>query len=306
MTRSSTHTASETRDRIANWARHVQGRELLAETSRALGERVEVMPLKGILLGALGVVDAAERPISDVDVLLFGVGLRRAAARLSTAGFVITDVPIADGYLSLLPAQGEITVDLHTVLMPRAQGRLSPAYLREGARLRHDLFAVPVLVPTLAKLAVHTISNIIKDRVVHAHAHTAHDLRALLAALAPPERRQIVDDLRRLSLRASAALALCWAHEIAPNAASEAMLDELGAGLSRSKLRAQLHRMQAADHYDLRSRLRARACADALSLRLWAPAAAALDVASWPLRLIHLRAQEHWIARQRRKGTREE
>lgn len=250
------------------------------------------MPLKGILLGALGVVDPADRPISDVDVLVFGIGLRAATSRLLRAGFRIMDVPIANGYLSLLSdSNPSISLDLHTRLMPSAQGRLQPSFLLVGAQRRDDMFGAAVWVPTLERLAVHTIANIIKDRVVQAHPHTARDLAALLDLLgrsAPPE---LALTLRQLSLARSAALAVAWANETYGHPALERMLHRLEPLPARRRaLHAQLRARRAHDHFDLRSRIAARACADELELRLLAPLLAAADVITWPLRRASLHA----------------
>lgn len=281
------------------WGRHIQGRELVRRTCEALGPEVRVMPLKGILLGALGVVDPADRPISDVDLLVFGMSLGAITATLSRARYALMDVPIARGYLSLLADDNpSISLDVHVVLMPFAQGRLGPNYLLEGARLRDDLFGVPVWVPTREKLVVHAIANIIKDRVVHAHPHTARDLAALLAPFSREALAGIVMQLANLSLLGSAAIAVAWARTLDDSGAIRELFEQLVSPGEREQVASHVQQLSAADHFDLRARVRARACADSPMLRLLAPMAAGLDTVSWPWRFAWLHTLERWHGRR--------
>jgi hypothetical protein len=256
------------------------------------------MPLKGVMLGALGIVDPADRPISDVDLLIFGGSLRWSAARLAQAGFRLMDVPLASGYLSMLPANGPLSVDLHTRLVPFGLGHVPARIMLGGAERRDDLFDASVEVPTRERLAFHVLVNIIKDRVVHALPHNAHDLRALLRELTHGELISLARNLEKAALRRAGALALLWARESANDVAFDTVLGALSVDAPlESTLHGQLARWQRHDHADLASRMRARSSADRLDLRLAAPLAAGLDLLGWPLRSALLHAQTAWLTR---------
>ena len=289
---------------VAHWARHMQGRQLLAEVCEALGRHVGVMPLKGILFSALGLVDPAQRPLADLDVLLFDVNLLTAARRLARAGFVVTEVPIGRGKLSMAPrSRLGLAVDLHTRVMPAGQGRFDPSDLLRGATLRRDLFATPVLVPTLENVALHAVANIIKDRIVHANPHVAGDLARVLERLAPTQRKTLAAELERVSLSDSGALALTWANELCPSVAVVEVLGYLcrpHASTSTGGPGARLQALRTTDHFGVGARVRGRACADAPGLRLLAAGSALVDLATWPLRHSALR----WVAPSRTSANR--
>lgn len=268
----------------------MRGRELVGAACQALGPDVRVMPVKGILFGALGLVDPADRLIQDVDLLVHGLTLRGAAGRLQRSGFVITDIPVASGKLTLTPARDlSLSIDLHTHVAPLGVGRLRPEYLFEGATLRNDLFPAPIYVATLPKLALHAIANIVKDRVVHAEPHVARDVVMLLSALDRRQLENLSPELRKLALANAAALALSWVQRLEPNDRVEAVLDQLVGHEARRIVTKRLEQMERADRFDLLSRIRARACADTMLLRVLATAGAGVDLVTWPARNIWLR-----------------
>src|SRR5262245_33056953 len=147
-----------TAQKLATWGRHAQARRLVQEVVRALGPTARVMPLKGALLGALGIKAPAERQIRDVDVLFDGAWMGDAVAALGRFGFRIQEVPWSHGDVALShPDHENLWVDLHSVPMPLGFGRLTRAYLFGDARLDEQLFGVPVFVPTRLKIALHLI-----------------------------------------------------------------------------------------------------------------------------------------------------
>lgn len=276
---------------VAMWARHMRAREVLRWAAEALGPDAELMPLKGVLLAALGIVDPAERPISDVDVIVSGVSLPTAAARLAQRGFGLADVPLARGYLSLAaPARGYPSLDLHTRLLPLGLGTLSVADLKAGSTRRADLFGFPVAVPSMCALAAHSLANIIKDHVVKALPHNAEDLAALLRRLTPAELTELAALICRVSLRDAACLALVWSHARTGDAHIALLLEKLlPHGLTRAQLTSRLRAWSDAPSPPLLQRLQARAMVDARSLRILALLGAGYDLATWPGRRLRIR-----------------
>lgn len=281
------HSAAQ---QLARWARHAQAREVVSAAVSALGEQARAMPLKGALLGALRVVHPAARELRDADLLVDGISMSEAVARLGREGFRITDIPWSHGYVALEHPRHPVWIDLHTRPMPLGFSRLTREYLFDDAKADTALFGVQVFVPTMHKLALHLIANIVKDRIVYAYPHTAFDLAAVLRAGLSFDALRA--DLKRLSISQGGLLAVAWAfrHTQAPE------LAQLFATLEpdderRAQAVAALHAMVRSDRADFFSRLKGRGSSDNLFLRGVAPLFGALSVVTWPLRSRWLRTR---------------
>jgi hypothetical protein len=277
---------ASTAQRVATWARHSQAREVVRMAAAALGATAQVMPLKGVLLGAIGVVPPAERPIRDADVLVRGATLTEVARRLGKAGFTITDFPWSHGYVSFAHRDHEqLWLDVHTVLMPAGLGRLRPDYMFRHARPDDVAFRTRVYLPEPRALMIQLLANIVKDRIVRAFEHVPADVAAVARKLSPEERGAVAADARALALHRGMAQALTWVAARVDEPAVPALLQVLVPSPSeRAEVARQVAQLGRADQGSLRARLRARAGADLGWLQIYASAFTAASVVTYPLR----------------------
>lgn len=276
----------ETAERLATWARYAQACEAVRTASKHLLSDGKVMPMKGVLLGALGIVQPAQRALRDIDLLVDGVNLGTAVERLGRAGFRLVDVPIAPGAVSLShPLHPLLWVDVHVRPVPIGLGRITRSYLFETAREDLALFGERVFVPSPPRLVVALIGNIVKDRVVYARRHTADDLAACLTGPNAPGLDAVAKELRAVSLMRAGAHACTWAHAWTGSPALHDLLTVLEPSrLRRDALQERLRATWPGNAQTFMARLSGRAVSDSLVLKVAAPLAAAAGALALPFR----------------------
>jgi Uncharacterised nucleotidyltransferase len=258
------------------------------------------MPLKGVLLGALGILSPAQRALRDADLLVDTPCLGGVVAKLGRAGFKVCDVPIAPGKVSVSHADhGSFWLDIHTQPMPRGLSRITCHYMFEGARPDDRLFGVRVYVPAPERLVVALIGNVAKDRIALAEPHTSADVAAALRVLGPDGVDLVARELRAVSLCRVGALVCARAHRLLREggAAEEAIAGlrqlelQLISAAERAAFERRLAAVQRTDRGELVARLRARAGSDSWGLSLQAPLWALLGAATWGPRRLYLQAR---------------
>lgn len=277
---------------VLAWARYVRLCESVGEAARALGDGARLAPLKGLWLCASGLAHPAERPMKDADLLLVGASLEQAAHRLRRAGFVLADVPRAEGVLSMrLDDASAPWLDLHARPLPRGLGHLTTAALLAGARVDGVTVAgAELLLARPAPMLVQLVGNVLKDRVFEASAHGATDLEAALGA-EPGVPAEAARALSSAGLVRGGALVCRWARtfgerEGLARLASE--LERLGAPADDAdRLLGRLRRISA--RAPGLGRVLVRALADRPADRIVAVSAAVALNALHPLRVRRLR-----------------
>ncbi|MDH5492512.1 MAG: nucleotidyltransferase family protein [Myxococcales bacterium] len=163
---------------------------LVDAVSVLLEEGIEAMPLKGVLLQASVYEDAAERPVSDVDLLVRASDHERSVRALMAAGArPRAIVPNA----TTLRWPGRIEVDLHREPFPPGMFALGTAGLFERSSVDDSLFGVPIRRLHPLDMYAHLIGHFAKGRL------SSRDL---------PQRRDLILLPEALDLQAGA----CAAH----------------------------------------------------------------------------------------------
>ncbi len=195
---------------------------------QAFGPRARVMPLRGVLLSAAGLLDPASRPLQDVDILLDGMTLGSGVARLARNGFRVERSKRNRGTVVLSHAMHEaLWLDVHPSPLPPWFGRVTSSYLFADAHANSSLFGAQVYVPSHARLMVHLIAYILKDGVVRAYRHAATDVAAVAEVCSLEDIDEVAEHLRRLSLLEGSLLAVLWAHSLTDSSALAALARRL-------------------------------------------------------------------------------
>jgi Uncharacterised nucleotidyltransferase len=169
-------------DQRKRWVTQMLAARMVARVASALGSRARVMPVKGVLVARRFYDDPAERPMSDCDLVLVGMGARDAARRLVAEGWRVADWSNDPDVVDVAhPSIPGIHADLHSRPLPVGYGAVTAAWMADGATEDRRLFGVPVLVPDDRRLLVHLLGNILRDHIVNARAHTADDIARVLA-----------------------------------------------------------------------------------------------------------------------------
>jgi len=122
-----------------------------------------VMPLKGVLLVALGIRKASERPMIDVDVLVEPRVARAAALAARRKGWEGT---LGNDYACMLihPATSSTSVDLHRALFPTGFFRMSTEGVFARATRDTKLFGREVMLMSPLDLYAHLVGHFTKGR----------------------------------------------------------------------------------------------------------------------------------------------
>ncbi|HKP63391.1 MAG TPA: nucleotidyltransferase family protein [Polyangiales bacterium] len=143
---------------------HLVGRAVLEAAAGALAQRsIRLMPLKGIWLQErVYAADPAERPITDVDVLVPEGDYARAIELLCAAGFRLLS---SDVWQAALLAPGlPLPLDLHKRVFARAAFRMPTAELfARGTRDRRR-FGVELVLPDPLDVFAHLVGHFVKSR----------------------------------------------------------------------------------------------------------------------------------------------
>lgn len=164
------------------WVTQVLAAKMVRRAAEALAGSARVMPVKGALVARRYYAHPAERPLTDCDVVVLGLGARDAARALVAAGMRVAvwsnDPNIVD---MVDPAAPGIHLDVHARPLPAGYGAVTAAWMAEGAVEDRALFGAPVLLPDDGRTLVHLLGNILHDHVVNAAPHTASDVARVLA-----------------------------------------------------------------------------------------------------------------------------
>ncbi len=144
----------------------VLAREILRDAARALGARgIPVMPLKGVLFQQVLYADAAERLMSDVDVLVPEHQFGQAIEGLMAAGFRPHSIAPGSIEVAMRSPKG-LTVDLHRRLFSSCRYRLSTKAVFRRASRDDSLIGVPLYIAHPYDTAAHLIGKLVSDHAV--------------------------------------------------------------------------------------------------------------------------------------------
>ncbi len=138
--------------------------EIVGDVARRLAlSGIDVMPLKGALLHKLVYSDPADRPLSDVDILVRPKDALRARDVLVGAGYAPTEYPwqFSTEYRSPFA----LVLDLHTSLFDEARYRFSATAVFSRGRRDSLLFGAPVVVQHPLDLYAHLVGKFASDHL---------------------------------------------------------------------------------------------------------------------------------------------
>lgn len=154
------------------------GRETVREVAEALAPLgIRVMPLKGVLLHALGCADPLARPMVDVDLLVRRHELESACRCLGAQGWTVASRGPAA--VMLVKPGFPLVIDLHHRLYAYERFGPSADAIRTRARLDREVFGVEVLLMDPLDLYAHLVGHFAKDRRDERQERTLVDLRRL-------------------------------------------------------------------------------------------------------------------------------
>lgn len=155
-------------------------RALATECERA---GVAVLPVKGIVTGALLYDDVADRPMLDADVRVRPADLERALACARRAGAEV--VARYRSYRSAILMFDGMQVDVETGVGPPGLCDLSVGEMLARAE-RSELLGFPHLLPEIHDHALLMVVNVFKDQLLSkAQPASLEDLRRVGARLDP-------------------------------------------------------------------------------------------------------------------------
>jgi hypothetical protein len=137
-----------------------------------------VMPLKGVLLVALGVRRSGERPMIDVDVLVEPQLARGAVLAARRRGW---EARMGNDYACMLvhPKTPSTSIDLHRALFRRHFFRMPTEPVFERATRDEKLFGRPVMRMDSRDLYAHLIGHFVKGREDARHTRHVKDFAAV-------------------------------------------------------------------------------------------------------------------------------
>jgi hypothetical protein len=228
-------------------ASHLVGLAVLGQAAELLAPHgILLMPLKGIWLQRLIYPDPAERPITDVDVLVPERRYREVLARLAEAGWTLCGANVSEA--SYRAPGLPLPLDVHKRLFGRGAFRLPNAELFARARPDAEAFGLRLLLPDPLDVFAHLIGHFVKSRgFTPTPELTVRDLVLLAAAgLFEPRRCAAHLDASGLARAARYTLPLIAASDA--GGFGRAVLDALppdpvGAGIARAMtaLGAHMH-----------------------------------------------------------------
>jgi hypothetical protein len=161
----------------------VLARGLVGRCARALElEGIPVMALKGVVLHTLVYDDPAERPLSDVDLLVPPERHADAVEALLASGFRVKE-PSASWAKVLVHPNLPLEVDLHRALFPPGLFALEPRALFARARRDVSAFGAEVFVPDAYDLYAHVIGHFAKSRMDERNGRAFGDLERIARRL---------------------------------------------------------------------------------------------------------------------------
>ena len=138
--------------------------ELVGDVARAVaGLGIEVMPVKGALLQHWLYDDPAERPMTDVDLLVRPDDFGSALERLEGAGYRRTRHRSVGG--TVLETPFGLALDLHPQLFDRARYRMPTVDLFARSSEDHVLYGTSVQIPSPLDVYAHLIGKFGSDHL---------------------------------------------------------------------------------------------------------------------------------------------
>lgn len=137
---------------------------LVADVAKKLARAgISVMPVKGALLQHWLYDDPAERPLTDVDLLVLPEDLEGAVGQLESAGYLILTRP-SFGPVVLRTPFG-LALDLHPSLFDAARYRLSTEGLFARSTEDTQLYGISVRLPSPLDVYAHLIGKFGSDHL---------------------------------------------------------------------------------------------------------------------------------------------
>ncbi len=160
----------------------VVARGIVGRCARAFAARnIPVMALKGVALHALVYEDEAERPLSDVDLLVPPRHHADAVRALEDAGFR-RRTPATSWATTLAAPDVPLDVDLHRRLFPTGLYRLDSDALFARSTLDASRFGAPVRLPDPYDLYAHCVGHFAKTRMDARNTRAFTDLERIARA----------------------------------------------------------------------------------------------------------------------------
>ena len=124
---------------------------------------IPVMPIKGALLQHWLYDDPADRPLTDVDLLVPEAGLGPAIRALAAAGYRLTEHTSVGG--AVLETRFGLMLDLHGRLFGSARYLLTTDALFARSVANRDLFGAAVRLPSALDVYAHLIGKAGSDHI---------------------------------------------------------------------------------------------------------------------------------------------
>jgi len=138
--------------------------ELVGDAARRLAALgIQVMPVKGAILQHWLYDDPAERPMTDVDLLVRPDHFGRAVERLEAAGYRQTRHGSVGGRVMQTPFG--LALDLHSQLFDRARYRMPTRDLFARSSEDHVLYGASVQMPSPLDVYAHLIGKFGSDHL---------------------------------------------------------------------------------------------------------------------------------------------
>jgi hypothetical protein len=286
------------------WLAHEIATEIIRDTVVALGQGVRVMPLKGALLARTYYCHASERWMRDCDVLVAGVTMRQAIARLGAHGYEPFEWSNTARILTLRPpGNGMLLLDVHFRPLPCGLGCVDTAWMMNDATTDETLFGVPVRLPAPPRLLVQLLGNVLKDHVHRASSHCASDVAHVLQQ-SGIDLDECASAIRSARLRLGSSMALEWVFAQTGSQRAKTLQDLLE--LTRAERRQMALRLsllrRSSREPTLLQRLVARTSGDTQSDRIRAVCAAGLGACTSAIR--NRRIRHALLASSARKAAR--
>jgi hypothetical protein len=196
-----------------------------------------ILPLKGVLLVALGLRTAAERPMIDVDVLVEPHLAREIVAAARSRGW---QVPSGTDWACVLihPKTSSTSIDLHRTLFPPHHYAMDTHAVFARAQPDRKLFGREITLMHRLDLYAHLVGHFVKSRSDRRDLRHLHDFAAVGRWCGVPP-QECAEHLVRLGLARAAFYALRLAMEVEPDAFTRDVLhalprDRRGRALARA------------------------------------------------------------------------
>lgn len=192
--------------------------ELVGDVARRLaGSGIVVMPVKGALLQHWLYDDPAERPLTDVDLLVRPDEFGTAVTRLEAAGYERTHHGSVGG--SVLHTPFGLALDLHSQLFDRARYRMPTRDLFARSGVDDALYGASVQIPSALDVYAHLIGKFGSDHL-DARATARLDEIARLATRIDASPETLARHLTHCGMRRVSRYALPLVHQATGDAFS--------------------------------------------------------------------------------------